>query len=347
MGIAHLEQFQPPLLKVTVEEVLHNTPPTFADKVLPNVDSFDTNFAFDVVKHSKHIAGLIGYGSEPPVMDKDQVASKIGEVVKIGIKNIYSEEELLALNTPRNPSERESAVGKMVAKNVDIIGALQLRIALMKLEAIMKGELRYNQNGVKLNVDYGISEENRIVLPSGNDWSNPEHDIIGDIEEWAYKYQDLNGEFPDLMVIPPEVTKFIRLNKGIRAEVARMKGGTSGIPLYASNENIQKIFEEFGLPKIEFLKRRSITARNLYTGEDEQIEYALSNRIVFVKERAGETIFGPTVENGFDPGYHLEIYDKQEPIESVQRGVVAALPVITKPSLLMFADVISNEAPVQ
>ncbi|WP_017150916.1 major capsid protein [Bacillus bingmayongensis] len=339
MGIAHLEQFQPSSLKVTVEEVLYNTPPTFADKVLPDVDSFDMNFAFDVVKHTKHIAGLIGYGSEPPVMDKDQVASKIGEVVKIGIKNIYSEEELLALSTPRNPSERENAVGKMLAKNVDIIGALQLRIALMKLEAVMKGEIKYEGNGVKLNLDFGIPEENRITLPNGSDWTDPSHDIIGDIEEWAYRYQDINGEFPDLIVIPPEVTKFIRANNGIRAEVARMKGGTSGIPLYASNEYIEKVFGEFNLPKPEFLKRRSIIARNVYTGEDEQLEYALPNRIVFVKERSGETIFGPTVENGFDPGYHLEIYDKQEPIESVQRGVVAALPVITKPSLIMYADV--------
>ncbi|MBY0597365.1 major capsid protein [Bacillus bingmayongensis] len=346
MSIAHLEQFQPPSLKTTVEEVLHDTPPTFADKVLPNVESFDTNFAFDVVKHTKHIAGLIGYGSEPPVMDKDQVASKIGEVVKIGIKNIYSEEEILALNTPRHPSERESAVGKMLAKNVDIIGALQLRIALMKLEAVMKGEIKYEGNGVKLNLDFGIPEENRIVLPNGNDWSNPEHDIIGDIEEWTYKYQDLNGEFPDLIVISPEVTKLLRANNGIRAEVARMKGGTSGIPLYASNENIQKVFDEFNLPKLEFLKRRSITARNVYTGEDEQIEYALSNRIVFVKERAGECLYGPTVENNFNPGYCLQIYDRREPIESVQKGVVSALPVITKPSLIMFADVF-NEAPAQ
>ncbi|MDM5187868.1 major capsid protein [Bacillus sp. DX4.1] len=347
MSISHLEPFQPPALKLLVEEVLHNTPPSFTDRVLPNFDSFDTRFAFEVIKSNKHIAALIGYGAEPPVMDKSVVASKIGEVVKMGLKNIYTEEELLALNTPRSEGERVNEIGKMLAKNVDIIGALQLRIALLKLEAVMKGEIKYDGNGVKINLDFGIPEENHIVLEKGADWSDPMHDILGDIEEWVYKYEDLNGERPDLIVIPPEVSKLLRFNQGIRAEVAYMKGESSSIPVHASNEKVQEVFDTFRLPKIEFLKRRSITARNVYTGEDEQIEYALPNRIVFVKERAGETIFGPTVENDFNPGYCLQIYDNREPIESVQRGVVAALPVVTKPSLLMFADVIDNEAPVQ
>lgn len=339
MGIAHLEPFQPQALKLSVEEVLQNIPPTFADKVLPDVESFDTQFAFDVVKHTKHIAGLIGYGSEPPVMDKDAVASKIGEVAKMGLKNIYTEEELLALMTPRNEDERTSAIKKMLMKNVDIISALQLRIDLMKLEAVMKGEIRYNQNGFKMNIDFGISKENRITLPKGSDWSDPAHDVIGDIEEWLWKYEDVNGERPDLIVIPQEVAKLLRSNQGIRAEVVHLEGVRSDSPVHVTNEKIQEVFDAFELPKLEFLNRRSVTARNVYTGKDEEIEYALPNRIVFVKERAGETIFGPTVENGFKPGYRLEIYDKQEPIESVQRGVVAALPVVTKPSLIMFADV--------
>ncbi|MGK0531465.1 major capsid protein [Bacillus sp. 'calajunan'] len=343
MGIAHIEAFQPQELKLSVEELLHNTPPTFADKVLPDVESFDTHFAFDVVSNTKHIAGLIGFGAEPPVMDKSAVASKIGEVAKMGLKNIYTEEELLELMTPRSEGERASAIKKMLMKNVDIIGALQLRIALMKLESVMKGEIRYNQNGVKMHLDFGIPEGNRIALPKDNDWTDPSHDVINDIEEWLWKYEDVNGERPDLIVIPPEVAKLLRANQGIRAEVAYLENGRSDIPVHVTNEKIQKVFDAFELPKLEFLERRGVIARNVYTGEDEQFEYALPNRIVFVKERAGECVYGPTVENGFKPGYCLQIYDKQEPIESIQRGVVAALPVIKKPSLVMFADVVNNE----
>ena len=62
--------------------------------------------------------------------------------------------------------------------------------------------------------------------------------------------------------------------------------------------------------------------------------------MVFVANGVGKFLFGPTVENDFQPGIVLQAYDKQEPIQSILRVAAAGFPVIENPNLLLYADVI-------
>jgi Phage major capsid protein E len=341
MGISHLHQLQTPALGLTVKEVLNNAVPTFTDTILPNGESFDRRFAYEVLQKHKHIAAMVGYDSEPPIVDHPTVSKMILEVAKLGLKNIYTEEDLLALETPRNEDEREQAIAKVLKKNVDLIEALKLRIDTLKLEAILKGSLTYDQNGVKLSIDYGVPASNKLT----SDWVDTEHDIIGDIEAWVTKYADMNNESPSAVILPKEVVRLLSANEGIKAEVDHLKRTRLKDEIKPFKEMLQMIFNDYGFPKIEFLDRTSVTVRDPYTGKDIEVSYALSNRVVLVADNIGEVVFGPTVENGFMPGYKLHVYDNIEPVQSVQRAVVAALPVVKHPNLIMYCDVTSTPAP--
>src|SRR5690606_33090727 len=94
-----------------------------------------------------------------------------------------------------------------------------------------------------------------------------------------------------------------------------------------------------GLPAVRVQAQRSVTVKNIYTDNDEVIEFLPKFRVVFASQGAGQFLFGPTVENDYQPGIDLRAYDKFEPIESVIRVAAAGVPVIENPDLIFHADV--------
>src|SRR5690625_6276852 len=76
---------------------------------------------------------------------------------------------------------------------------------------------------------------------------------------------------------------------------------------------------------------------NIYTGQDEVIDVFPNNRVVFASSRAATFLYGPTVENNFQPGIVLQAYDKEEPIQSILRVAAAGFLIVENPNLLLYA----------
>lgn len=331
----HLKEFQEPQLRGIVDETLEQRVPGFADRFLPDGQTYSTTFAYDVIKKTNHIAAMIGFGAEPPVMDRDAVAQRMGKLAKFGLKYVVTEEELLALNQARSNSERQNMIDRLTIKAADLVNALAQRVDVAKAEAIAKGSLSYDKNGVKVSVDFGIPAEHKIALSSSDDWSNQSHDIIGDLLEWVQTYEDANGQQPDVILVSREVQALMLKNSVIVTEAGRPEGSTR-----VSEQELQSVLGGYGLPPVEVVLQRKITARNVYTGEDETIEFFPVNRVVMVSQGVGEFLYGPTVENNYQPGIVLQAYDKgPDPIESVLRVAAVGFPVIENPYLLFHADV--------
>ncbi|MBC1744503.1 major capsid protein [Listeria seeligeri] len=335
-GITHLEELQKPALRGLIDESieLREQTPTFGSRFLPNENTSSTTFAYDIIKSNKHLAAMIGYGSEPPVMDRDAVANKMGELAKIGIKDIITEEDLLALNQSRSNTEHAEMIAKLQRKAINISNAILDRVEVMKLEAIATGKLSYNKNNVKVGFDYGVPSEHQIVLTGANTWDNVDHDALADLIKWAAKYEETNGKAADAILMPREIFALLAKNKVIISE-ARPNTAAARV----SQAEVNEVLAGFALPAIEIVKNRKSTVRNIYTGVDEVIEFYPQNRVVFVSEGVGNFLFGPTVENEFNPGVFVDAYDKKEPIQSILRGVAAGFPIMEDPKLLLFADV--------
>lgn len=333
-GLSHLDSFNQETLLGLVDESVRNATPTLGDQFLPNRNVYSTNFAYDVIKNSQHIAAMIGYGAEPPVVDRDAVAKMHGEIAKMGLKYIATEEELLALNQARNNSEQSAMVDRLTVKGLDLVNAIQRRIAVAKMEAIAKGAFSYNKNGVKVNVDFGVPAGHKVALTSPNDWANADHDIMGDLLAWASTYETNTGRAPQAILVSREVFALIAKNNGIIVDAGRPAGASR-----ASQADIQAVLSDNGLPAITVVTERKVTVKDIYTGNDETIEYMPVNRVVFVSEGVGNFLLGPTVENNFQPGIFLDAYDNKEPIQSIFRAVAAGFPAIEAPELLFHADV--------
>lgn len=332
-GISHLKEMQTPALRGLVTLIKNDTAPTLADEFLPNGQTFSSTFAYDIVKKSNHIAAYIGYGAEPPVIDRDAVAHKMGEVAKLGLKYIATEEELLALNQARSDAEKSAMVDQLTVKAADLVNALNKRVDVSKLEALLKGTFVYNKNGVKINVNFGIAAP--TVQSGANAWTAATAKPLTDLIAWNDAYVTKNGKTADAIIMSREALALLQTNE----EIIKESRGANGVSSRVSVNEVNDVLAGYGLPAVKVQAQRSITVKDVYTGNDEVIEFLPKYRVVFVSRGVGQFLFGPTVENDYKPGIDLRAYDKFEPIQSIIRVAAAGVPVIENPDLIFHADV--------
>ncbi|MBM7600432.1 hypothetical protein JOC34_002823 [Virgibacillus halotolerans] len=333
-GITQLEEFQQPVLKGLVDATVENVIPSFADEYLQDEQIFSPNFTYDIFKANPSIAGFVGYGSEPPVMDRDEVAKGVGEVAKMGHKYIMTYEELMALHQAKTNDETRAIVDRLVMKNSKLVENVKKLASVSKLQAIAQGTFSYDRNKVKINVDYKVPEDHKIALTSGNDWAEADHDVIGDLLEWNEKYIESNGKQADLILMTRETQALLLKNAVIVAESGRPENATR-----VNADELSSVLGAYGLPAIKVITERFNVFVDDHTGETVRQELFPVNRVVFVSKEVGKFYYGPTLENNMKPGIVLLAEDLRQPIRSVVEAHAAGFPVITTPSLLLHADV--------
>ena len=333
-GIEHLKEMQPESLGKLVDALAkeNNEVETIGNEFLPIRNVFSNQFVYDVIKKKTHIASYIGFGSEPPVMDRDAVATRHGELAKLGIKHIVTEEELLSLHHARSNAENRAMIDQLVAKGVDLVNAIYLQIEISRLKALFLGEFSYNDGQVNIGVDYGV--ENRVELTGAEAWSDASSTPLSDLIKWNDEYSARNGQTADVIFMSRESRALLQTNPEIIAE-ARGDTPTARV----SVAELTEVLSGYGLPPIRIVERRSVTTHDMVTGEEVINEYMPKYRIVFASQGTGEYLMGITVENNFQPGVTLTAKDKDEPIQSIMRSVAAGFPVIEDPELLFYADV--------
>lgn len=332
-GITHLEVFQKPALKALVDLTEQDVQETIVDRFLPTVPTYDRRFAYDIIKNNQYIAAYIGYGAEPPVVDRNAVASKMGEIAYFGLKDIVTYEELQSINEMRNDAEQSAIIEKITVKGVDLLNGLRKLIFVAKMDALTRGTHSYDHNNVKVNFDFGVPEGNKVALSVGQDLDTPDFDVIGMLDEHVQKYVEANGKAPDVMWVSRELNQKLLRNAVVIAEAGRAAGSTR-----ASQAEVNAVFEAYGLPPVQVITDRFVQYKDIYTGEIVRKEVMPVNRIVMLSEGVGEYLLGPTLENNFQPGLFLDAYDKKEPIQSVLRAVGAGFPAPEKISFVYHID---------
>src|SRR5690625_4168586 len=343
-GITHIAELKQPALKGIVEEVNKAKLET-QDEVLnflPDEYTYDQEFAYNVVSKSSQMGAMIGIGNEPPIRDKDAVARRMGELAKYGWKDIVTENELLKLHNPRNDGEFKALVDELVAKGATVTSELRDRINVTKLQALTTGKVNYDDNNVKVNIDFteDMPAEHKIVLTVDNTWDNPDLDVIGDLIAWDQQYQDTNGKQADTIFMTRQTQALLLKNTVIVNEVTGVANSGRG---RVSVDELNSVLGGYGLPSITIVRKTKANVKNTYTGEVETIELFPENRVIFVSSGVGKFLLGPTVENNFQPGIVLQAYDKREPIQSILRAAAMGFPIIENPNLLLFADVIPED----
>lgn len=342
-GITQFKEFKQPALSRLAEEVDQYALEIQDDilNFLPDEEIYDTEFAYNVVKTTSQMGAMIAFGAEPPVRDRDEVARRMGEIAKYGWKDIIDEVELLKLHNPRNDGEFKAIIEKITANGAKMVKETRDRINVSKLQAIGTGQVTYDDNNVKITIDFteDMPAEHKIVLTGENTWANPEHDVIGDLIEWNNQYEETNGKQADAIYLSRKVQALLLKNAVIVNEVAGENSGRTRV----SVDELNTVLGAYGLPPVRLITKTKARVKSPLTGQVQEITLFPENRVVFLSEGIGTFKLGPTVENNFQPGIVLQAYDKNEPIQSILRTAAAGFPVIENPNLLLYADVIPEQ----
>ncbi|MED4399779.1 major capsid protein [Metabacillus fastidiosus] len=339
-GITHLKQFQKDYLRGLVDESVsvREEAPTFGQQYLPNLTVYSNTFTYDIIKQAKHLAAFIGYGAEPPVMDRDAVAQKFGSLAAFGLQYIATVEELMALNQARNDGERNAIIERLEKKTIDIVNGIQDFSDVLRAKALTTGKLQYTKEDVQINFDYQIPANHKIALTGTNKWSDPTADILGNLIEWNETYSTSNnGKVADEILMPLDVFALMTKNASIIAEA---RPGITGVKRISQDE-VNSVLEQYGLPVVRIIRSRVTTVRNVASGQDEAVEFYPAGRVVFIGKGLGNFYYGPNPEaEDFTPGIVVRAEDEKRPKRSIIDGYAAGFPIIEVPSLLLHAEVL-------
>lgn len=339
-GITHIADLKEPVLKALATEVDKDSLEIQDDilNFVPDEPIYDLEFAANVVRNSSQMAGMIGFGSEPPVRDKDEVARVLGDIAKFGGKDIVTEVELLKLHNPRNDQEFKAIVDKISATGAKMVQETRDRMNVAKLQLLTTGVAAFDNNNVKVDLDFSgyIPADQKIALTGVNTWANPDHDVIGDLLEWNNTYEANNGKQADAIYMTRKVQALLLKNAVIVNEASGANSGRGRV----SNDELNSVLGGYGLPPVRLVKKTTARVKPYGAANFETIEFFPENRVLFVSNGAANFKLGPTVENNYQPGIVLQAYDKFEPIQSILRTAAAGFPVLEQPSLVLYADVI-------
>lgn len=337
-GITHLREFQDEGLQALVDLTEEQRQETFADQYLPDEPAYTRHFAYDIVRTNEYIAAYIGFGAEPPYIDRDEISKRVGEVAFFALADIMTYEELQAIHEARSDSEKRATIDKLIGKNVKILNGLRRLMYVAKMEALFIGRHYFGKpDGEKNQVyfDYGIPETNKIALTAGNDFDTANFDIIGFLEEHVQKYKDANeGKAPEVMLGSSELRGKMQRNQLLITEAGRPEGSQR-----ISVSELNEVLSDFGLPAFTVVEERSVRYKRNGDNAMTEKELVPINRLTFLSKGVGTYMVGPTLENGFKPGLRLIAEDLRRPIRSIVEGYGAGFPKPSQPSLIYHMDV--------
>ena len=141
-----------------------------------------------------------------PTMEKVQI-----EKMLIKEKINLSERVQMWLD---NGAAQDSLVKYIFDDAARLAESVKTRTEVAKMEALCKGKITINENGAKFDVDYHVPPANMQNL----DWSDPKHDILGDIQALLDKAR-LTGQLITTFYTSTKVVALMRKNEGIQTSI--------------------------------------------------------------------------------------------------------------------------------
>lgn len=113
--------------------------------------------------------------------------------------------------------------------------SVKTRTEVAKIEALTSGKVTVNENNVQLTIDYHVPDGNFSKL----DWTDPKHDILGDIQAIIEKGKS-KGQTINRFYTSTKIMGLLRKNTGIQTAILSALG--QGI--FVSNTQISRLLSD-------------------------------------------------------------------------------------------------------
>lgn len=265
------------------------------------------------------LANVQAFGAEAEIASREGAEKVSGEFPPIKRKINLNERLLIALK--REGAGDSDLVKNQIFNDLDnLIDSVNARFEKMRMDAVATGKIQLIENGMKLDVDYGVPANHQEVLAATDTadgfWSYANAEPITQIQEWVDLIVADTGIRPERALTSQTVVANLLKNKQIRTMIYGDLGGTRAITAVQLNDLLQSM----NLPQIATydLQVRAQAENGTYSA----LRLFPVNKFVLLPGTAlGETLQGPTAEALLDP----DIVSQEAP------GIWATVESITEP----------------
>jgi hypothetical protein len=219
MALIELEEFQGPQFLGFVRNI--PTPaPFLAERWLPNKTVLDLEVEYVVGVEDKPVmASIIAWDSEAPIGGRPGPGYKIShELPPIKRKMKIPEKQLIRFLTPRaNTADKQEVIDWVFKDTARLVDGVQARVEWMRMQALSEDTLAYAEDGVTVEIDYGIGADQQYNVDSGSGlstwWSDVANaDWVLDLQIICDTEEERTGFRPGVLIIPKATTRYMMQN---------------------------------------------------------------------------------------------------------------------------------------
>lgn len=325
----HLDEFQRPQFLGYVENV-PAAKKYLLRNVLANRPINDMDFTYNVFngKYTK-AAKITGLNAGAPLRDKQGIDKAMGSIAKIQTSFRLDEKEMFRFNNPRNDAESAEIVDYIYDETDDLVNSVYDTEEWMRAQALYHGGFSYNQDGIEVEFDYAIPDENKITASVA--WSDPSSTPLDDIRAAVKQYRKANkNRKPNVMHMSEETEANLLANQQIKLQIRGVNDNR-----LITQTDLQNVFSALSLPPYQIQDDMV----DIDDGNGEQ-PLLPENRIVFLGSELGFTGIGPTAEKNWETGIYVvpKIQETDPPEQKVFVGETA-FPAFQRPYAVAWLDV--------
>lgn len=191
------------------------------EELFPTKGILGLDYEYWLGQHTRPVmATITPYDVEAPLASRTPIEPpKRGEMPKIQRKIRLSEKErLLLLRIQQNaalPAEVKQYIGDRYNDVDAMVSAVRARQVYLALQALFTmGAISFAEDGVILNVDFGVPVGQREVLSTP--WSDPSADPYEDMLRWVGTVEDAQGIRPTRSLTSRAVVNYMLKNDKMR-----------------------------------------------------------------------------------------------------------------------------------
>ncbi len=288
-------------------------------------------------------ASVQAFNAEAQIASREGATKVSGEIPPIKRKIYLDERNMLAL-------KREGAGDVDIVRNelyndiANMVSSVYTRIEALRMTALTAGAIALNENGITLNVDYGVPAAHQDTLGGNDRWSEAAtRDILGDIQTWTDTIEDNTGVRPTRALTSNTVQALMISDQTIRDAI----WGPTNDNRPVTMQEINRLLQTMDLPVVGTYNKRYRTQAE--DGTFTTNRYFANNMFVLLPPtKLGDTLLGPTAEALVDDevearniaGIYASVYHEGEPPIIWTKAAATSLPTFPGADQVFQAQVI-------
>lgn len=251
---------------------------------------------------------------------------------KLFIKEKLNQSERLRMAIENGVPDNEALTNFVFDDASNLFEAVLARTKVMKGQIMGTGSLKIKENNVDMTIDLGVPSEAKVTL---SDWSNPDADIMGDIQKMVTIAED-NGYVVNKALTSLSMINYMRSNTAMQTAVL----GAANKRLLTKQELANLLMQEYGITvdrcdeKFRFEKADGTFKTGRYFKENVFTLYEANQNGSF-----GTGLWGPTPEEEQAAAFisdqqrlfiTLSMWATQDPVTTWTKASGMFIPVAPK-----------------